>query len=829
MTQKLVMASSLHSSETLKPLSASTSIASPEEQWNAILRYDTSRRQSSIYAPASSEAGNSHLATDRDAQDQQSTTFRKPTKVKRLSLGDDLPHMPEESVGLYPPTESAFSQRNPLPLGAEAAYYSAPVPLDAESGTEDLYGHDDNLTLGRQITPSALKGENAVLVDRELERLRERRPKEMRMRWRVITGSVMLLVLALSAYVLTQYIRAYLSLSPANWFLSDAQDGTQSSPDPLLRTLALIEVVASGIALLGVLASGFYLRMTRRRSCGSHFIWFTAIVSTTINVGLSLANVALIVGWNKQYASKSSDPFANTRDVGQRCNGVWDLDILWSAAKSSLLAKPNDESAASNCVRNPSHTMQMFLIAGGVRLGLFVFLCTIWLICLGRYNATLHLGLASNDTIDESPEMHKLLAGEHGLPSMPVLRDMPGYYDEAFEDEKRGSAWNVHNDDHDEEKLAHMPEHEYSSATLVGQPPKLERFQWQRCEPSQMHEQEQPVHNYGNIARGHHDREQSAGAWSTNIMDRLWSALWGESHTSTPSHTFDAVAREEEDHHTDEFGRHPWQWQHGREGTRLGVHGWFGRDTSGRISEEDEEFDVEGHYDPARLAPAPHGPQHTRSTSQERRSQQERHAAARRVHTNQSKPDPNDPYTNGLGVRSLSRKAAQERSERRKQEQQDRIAFLASLDREPSPETGEVPLPLPKDRRDSTSSRGSNGDSVPPALPVKAKEVRQTGSSGDSLPHMPELLKAPSILTPANRRSGPSSTSAAERLDEEDDSEFWHAPPANRPSDGGGPVFVRQLGKLVRRLSAIESVGSDERSRHPSRTSREPSSASGLY
>jgi hypothetical protein len=41
---------------------------------------------------------------------------------------------------------------------------------------------------------------------------------------------------------------------------------------------------------------------------------------------------------------------------------------------------------------------------------------------------------------------------------------------------------------------------------------------------------------------------------------------------------------------------------------------------------------------------------------------------------------------------------------------------------------------------------------------------------------------------------------------------------------------VRQLGKLVHRLSAIESVGSGgERSQHQSRNSREPSALSTLY
>lgn len=65
---------------------------------------------------------------------------------------------------------------------------------------------------------------------------------------------------ALSVYVLVRYILAFLELSPATFLLSAVADGTQSSPDPLLRTMALIGVTISGISVAGVLGSGFYLR-----------------------------------------------------------------------------------------------------------------------------------------------------------------------------------------------------------------------------------------------------------------------------------------------------------------------------------------------------------------------------------------------------------------------------------------------------------------------------------------------------------------------------------------------------------------------------------------
>lgn len=802
--------------------------SSPEEHWQAILRYDTQRRQLT-------ETQEHHVISDQNPV----STMHKPAKVKRMSVGDDLPHFPEKYQQVQETQQQSKKKGKAappsLPKKGVAKYSDAITGLNDDTNAED---HE--LTLGRQFTPPAFRGENEILVNRELQRLREQKPMKRRMYWRVVTGTMLLLVLGFSAYVFTQSIRAYLSLSPATWFLSDSRNGTQESPDPFLRTLALIGTIASAIALAGMLASGFYLRMTRRRTCGRHLIWFFAILSTTISLALSLANIVLIVAWHKQYSSKPDDPLARTRDVGQRCNGIWDLDILWSAAKSSLLAKPNDESVdTSKCTRDPAHSVQMFLIAGGVRLIVFVVLCTIWLICLARYNAAQEQRLTSNESINESPEMHQLLAKEKGgLPEMPTMQTMPGkYYDEDmdmvafYQDEKKssprysGSTWNEKGDG-----LVHMPElPRNSNATLVEPAPKLGRFQWQQREASQVRNDDQDdIHTYGNVAR--HDREQSAGAWSTHIMDRLWHALWGSSHEQNgsnhdhtnrdPSHAFQAVSVHEETEL-----QHPHAWQHGREDTRLGVRGWFGRDASGAQSrpseDEGDEEDLGVRMSMSYMeAPA----MHTRTSSQDRRAAQGRHEASKKVHDKQADTDNGDRFTSGPNAQNTARKAAYQRSLRRKQEQKDRIQFLASLGREEDLEKdfGHPPTLPPKEGRISSSTISSYRTSQSPNRDQKS---RSTQSNGDQLPHMPNLQS-----TTRGSAHGLASEERSEEDDMIDESAFWHSAPVVEKNQSNAPVFVRQLGKLVRQLSAIESVGSGgERSQQFSRTSREPSSASGIY
>ena len=172
-----------------------------------------------------------------------------------------------------------------------------------------------------------------------------------------------------------------------------------------------------------------------------------------------------------------------------------------------------------------------------------------------------------------------------------------------------------------------------------------------------------------------------------------------------------------------------------------------------------------------------------------------------------------DRFTIGTNAQNTARKAAYERSLRRKQEQKDRIEFLASLGREEDLEKEYVhspPLPAKEGRLSSSSSRTSQS----------ANRDQKSQSNGDQLPHMPNLHAA--------------SEERSEEDDMIDESAFWYSSPGIGGVDNkqakNTPIFVRQLGKLVRQLSAIESVGSGgERSQQYSRTSREPSSASGIY
>lgn len=615
--------------------------------------------------------------------------------------------------------------------------------------------------MSRHVTPPALKGDNAVLVDREMQRLRHRQEKGIKRKWRIITGTSMLFVLGLSTYVLTQYILAYLSLSPSTWFLSDSVDGTHSSPDPLLRTLALIGICASGFSTLCALSSGFYLRFSRRRSCGTCSVWLAAILSTTVSLLLCILNLTLIAMWHKKYASAPDDPFAVTRDVSRRCNGVWDLDLLWSAATSSPIAKVSSDNAPS-CTHNGDQTLQAYLIAGGVRLVLFVLFCSIWLACLGRYNRTLQVVASSNESVMESAEMHKLLMEEDEgtLPSMPTLMDataMPGRYSPEYQ------------------------EGTYSNATLVAPPPRLDRFRWQRTEPSF---QGDDGHTYGNVAH-RHDKDPSAGAWSMGVVGQVWNALWAHDGQ-----------RQEDGITKGEYGEHSDTHAHERQASRLGVRGWFRRDASGQVSDEyamvgerDDGFDEPDYRDSRNnrfLAPPP---LHGRTPSQEKRATEGRHAAARIALDREG--------DGGLEPRSKSRSASREREERRKREQQDRIDFLASLGFEGQQQ--QMPA--------------GAGQTIQPEDVNRHSSRRSSVSAGDELPHMPELTHA----------QGP----------EEDEGTFWRSSDmeADESRDvvhaqGASNLYVRTLGRLVHKLSAIESVGSKERAERVSRSGR---SASDLY
>lgn len=751
------------------------------------------------------------------------------SKITRKSqheiVGDDLPHMPQEAqrVPAHPkitPTygnSSAKERTTPkltmpessAPVNAHAdgpfSKRVSPVAMAPTPGNTWTAATGYDASPCYEKMPAAMRADNAVLVDRELQRLRERRPFAVRRRWRIITGASMLVVLALTAYVMAQSIKAFLSLSPATWVLSDAQDGTQTSPDPLLRQLALVEVVASCFSTLVCLISGMYLRMTRRRSCGRRLIWLAAILTTTINVALSLINVALVAGWHRKYAKNASDPLAHTRDVGQRCAGSWDMDILWSAAESSVVAKPGDNT--TSCPRDPQRTTMAYLVAGGVRLAVFVILSATWLSCLARYNRSLALSLASDETIEESPEMHNLLADEGHLPAMPELKDIQtiGSSDIARHTSK--------------DTLPELPESgdnkHWSAATLVGAPPTLSYFGWQRDPKVSPGHDDSDTNVLSNVGR--HERDESAGAWSAAIMHRLWGAIRGEGSTANARNELDVIAEEKDDqvnllHIVRPDASEP---LHGREKSQLGVRGWFRRTASATNGFSDDESDqsdddeYEEVLDTRRthMNSAPHG--HQRVSSQERRQREGRHAAVRQVYAHDD-----DPYTTKQARDELAHQKVRERVEARKRAQQERIIFLAGIGCHSTPRLStSQPLTAP--------SRDSHRDSI-------------SLSRSETLQHMPELQQ----LHASNRTS----VANDDRDDDDDERAYWvrndgasTAFDVVRPSDvrekrsheGNPPVFVRTLGKLVRQLSAIESVGSGEM-RSASR-SRDRSASTDIY
>lgn len=560
-----------HSASTSSPISSPVTTS---DQWAAILRYDASRKNSTGVNQAMSESTTEAKTRRNSDHSSTSTPLIAP---KRLSLGNDLPHMPEDYYThadlLYPPLQSF----------ARNSFGSSTV---TPSFTQDDATLNSAASIQRPNTPPALKGGNAVLVDREVERLRHGKLKATRRHWRIYTGTTMLFITGLSAFVVTKYALAYLALSSSNWFLSDSSNGTRTSPDPLMRILALVGLCASAVSLLGAVSSGFYLRFSRRRSCGTWTVWIAAITSTTISLLLCVLNLALIAIWHKQYSSATSN-FAATRDVSQRCKGFWALDILWDAAKSSPQAKIDQDNDTS-CQHDARGTLQAFMIAGGVRLAILVIFCTIWLVCLARYNCTLDLGDTSIEEVEESAEMHKLLmdVDQGKLPSMPVLEDipaMPGSYDQR--------------------EYLDVP------SESPPPPPRLDRFRWQKTEAST-----------AEMDYNHHRKESSAETWSVGVVGQVWNALWG---TNEATQTW-------QDGDEDSFAQ-----IHEKQISKLGVRGWFRRDLSGQAS--DDYLRASCYDEDDYISPSPH----LQTPTQEKRAMEGRHAAARlaKIHEQESAAD----------------------------------------------------------------------------------------------------------------------------------------------------------------------------------------------
>ena len=461
------------------------------------------------------------------------------------------------------------------------------------------------------------------------------------------------------------------------------------------------------------------------------FAWFCAVLGTTLQLALACVNLALIVLWHKQYSSASASIQAATRDVGRRCAGRWDFDLLWNAADASPASTEKEQ-----CSEGGTDSLKLFLMAGGIRLALLVVFHTIWLCFLARYNWTLEKGTQEIGGLEESAEMRKLLEeeGKAGL-------NVPG----GFDSEKTLTNHEVHRyaefvEEHYVPELSVAMSESHSNFAPVtsdnhsrrastdraapptlmvmgNAPPKLGTFDWQ----SAQHGGNTGAYRSVPIAEGLDDEDDLAakrahghGEREPSLLIKVWDSLWG-----TTAHP-----------HTDLQ----------RNGSKLGVSGWFnGREATihddeqnlsraASVRQNPHDYDVEkavGGASSVGRGPAPgRTAGHERTPSQERRAQQSRHAAMAQA---QSGPG---------------------------------------------------------------SASGSRDDL--PAMP-ELQPISKSGNGGD-----------------AHHFAGQSSWGGS------DDSTVGDVSGNGLLGVGRNdhaPQYVRTMGKLVRKLSAIESVGSAERDR----------------
>lgn len=555
---------------------------------------------------------------------------------------------------------------------------------------------------------------------------------------------------------------------------------------------------------------------SRKPNAYRRFVWVVAILSTTLQLFLACANLALIVIWHKHYAAPSqpsSDdpsiyPEAATRDVGLRCAGSWDLDMMWKAADFGPSADADD---SHSCAKDATKTLEMYLIAGGLRLGIFVLLCVLWIVALERYNRSLRVA-SIVDIESESAEMHKLLV-DSSLPH-DEKDDAGNVASFGFADDgttltpgDRRQLAGVDLEKHAQEYQEVGPEdeapdmmHRLHPSTVGGAaqvPPPTNGFGWnavlsQAGRGQQVYKSvatEEEAHE-----RGTHE-PASSNDWNAGLFGRVWESLWGASapeaersgavdhgaaHTTLLDHDvyyssppLRAVKDESEDEHEHE-SEPEHVVQHSKGASRLGVSGWFRRGASnGGNDDRAERAERVG-----ALSASNRSPPHKRTPSQERRASEGRHAAT---------------AGSGLFPHSRSRAEAQARHDEKEREHE--------RERE-------------QQRNVAGKRRGSNA------------------SVGDDLPHMPEPI------------------SYSYSKEEDDEESFWypssddddHHAHAQRgfrlgygthtgagagagagagpvpPAKDNEPLFVRTLGKLVRKLSAIESVGSEEREKRRSRS-----------
>lgn len=647
----------------MSPHSIDAASSQTSQQWKALLKYDLAR-SISPEAPLSS----ARMSYEQDLTDKEQSS-------------SDLNKSVLESL---PPVNSS-----PNALG------------------------NNGLNVPMEEVPKILMGDNAILVDREMDRLRHGRIKQIQTKWRTIAGTAMLFVVTLQVYILAQYIHAYLALSPSSWPLSKANKGSTTSPDDVMRSLSLFSACLTLVGILFAIASGIYLRTSRSRSRARWFNVMSASITSFTSLALSVLNMALIAIWHNVYTASPSSPYAQTRDVSRRCLGDWALDILWNAASQRRKIDP--------CQISPAQTLRAYYIAAAIRLLFFILICAIWLRCIARYHHTLDQVASSNESMIESAEMRKLLADDEKTSEDAIVK------------EKKKTATSY-------ELPAYSVEEQEGKADCndTGPAPRLNRFHWQRTEASQMYIES------SDADRHTHQKDISAGGWSNGVMSQVWSLLRG--NTDAPAIQPSTIGVEETR-----------ALPHESQDSRLGVGGWFCRESSGLESEA-------SHRDDAEDDQFHHASSHTRMSSQEKRAKEGRHAVSSRLTYIDEEQD-------GLLQR-----------ERLRRNQHDRIAYLASMGYNTT---------LHRQLTTNAEEEAEHG-------------LRSSSSAGDELPHMPELKHSRAY-------------EAQDGIDDDDlnwrmagfdiamaDQEYTHTARQDN-------LYVRTLGKLVRKMSDIKSVGSQER------------------
>ncbi|CAD6901220.1 unnamed protein product [Tilletia laevis] len=859
--------------------------------------------QSPAYPTYTSDTRSSSIKDQRHETKRQQRAAR--ANRKDPIHGDNLSPMP-----MTPASQHELArQRNSLPPGSSRSLLMADEHIDDKYTTMPRRRVDASpppppREKSEYGTPLA----NDVLVERERMRLAATPTKMFIARRRMWAGVPTILMLAPSAYCLAKSCTAWLALSPATVLFSDAREGTTASPDPTAHVLAMVTICVGATSIALNLMAIIYLRVSRQRKrLGRAFVWTCALATILLQTAMAVLNLLLVFLWHKKYSKDPASPFASTRDVGLRCKGTWEFDILYTAARYSALSESLNKVAA--CTKGGSETVRDYMIVGGVRIGIFVAIGVWWLIVVTRYNRSLAAAMASPfakevkpDAADmpESAELHQLLEEEKldlesRIPGAWESRPQPlhsGYpFGKSYAEYEETVVIVTEPDDGGEATVERLPGvtsawtepkyQQYSpqqmpvpggpapSGFLAPPAPRLSRFDWQggeasSSEPPPGNDQVRTLHNAPNeFGQGHgHGQREGSGSftnWASSLVTSVFSTALsyampqpdhqqlsqGPQHQQTRQqlpytsvHTaddeFDDVERQKAVLAAGPRPYDPPQSSHDRGPSKLGVSSWFGGG---------------GARQSGPSAPSGNGANPTSPT-----------VVMRNVHHDDSESEGGGGGGggNGGGYASSRTSMSEVKGEGYAEWSQRNFAGLAAMDQQRSSlRSSNVGTPVTHLANNAHVAQG----------PVSSGRRFSTESQGDELPHMPELRSIPRDQQHAARSSSGRALSgppppvaplwrpnqqepqnAADRQDrgghhrQGQSSSSLSDLPSNESSNDApwvidhsrmissndasgdllppraeGPTFVRQLGQLVRKLSAIESVGSSgERERSSS-------------